>query len=344
MSQPNIPEVITLSSDTDSDLTEIVSSLSRSTLSSPPVSVAADDLLGGNWGPVRLFREAKLDDPVQCINWCIETGLMRPQKECRYHRESRNLRLHNGTYHWRCRRCDNMIAVTVGSIFEESRLPFGKVLMLAYSFSIGSYYDEARSACIFDRSDQPIADSTIARWFELFRDCIVSAARDLASNQGSQIGGPGVVVQVDEALIGRRKYNRGRAMEGTWVVGMIDSTGALHFEICPRRDRPTLHALIQRTVLPGSDIHTDGWRAYQGLENIGYEHHVVNHRQEFVAADGTHTQRIEAQWRALRRLFTPGGRRHEHMADYLVEYMWRRKCHIDGRDPFPELFRIMRAQ
>lgn len=293
---------------------------------------------------MRLFREAKLDQPVECINWCIETGLLRHQPECRQHRVLRTLRLNRGSYFWRCRQCHDVITVTAGSIFEGGKLPFGKVLMLAYSFSKASYYDEARSACIFDRSDLPLADLTIARWFELFRDCIISAARDLASNLPSRIGGPGIIVQVDEALIGRRKYNRGRAMEGTWVVGMIDSNGELHIEICPRRDRATLHALSQRSVLPGSDIHTDGWRAYQGLENLGYDHHVVNHRHEFVAAAGTHTQRIEAQWRALRRMFTPGGQRHGHMADYLIEYMWRRKCHIDGRDPFPELLRIMKAQ
>lgn len=342
MSQQNLPEVITIGSETDSDLTEIISSLSRSSLSSPPVSVVADGALDGHWGPVRLFREAKLDDTVECINWCIEIGLLRGQRECRRHRTMRTLRMRDTACYWYCRGCDDKITVTAGSIFEDARLSIGKVLMLAYSFSRGSYYDEARSACIFDRDDQPIPNSTIARWFELFRDCLVSAARDLTSNQ--QIGGPGMVVQVDEALIGRRKYNRGRAMEGTWIVGMIDSNGSVHFEICPRRDRATLHALIQRSVLPGSDIHTDGWRAYQGLENLGYDHHVVNHRVEFVAADGTHTQRIEAQWRALRRVFTPGGRRHAHMADYLVEYIWRRKCQMDGRDPFPELLRFMKAQ
>lgn len=342
MSDHDQPEVITISSDTDSELTELISSLSRSTLSSPPTSVAADGVLDGHWGPVRLFREAKVDDPIQCINWCIEVGLLTPQPICRRHRALRTLRLRHNTYYWHCRRCDDAKAVTLGSIFQDARLPFGKILMLAYSFSKGSYYDEARCACIFDRTDQPLPDSTIARWFELFRDCIVSAARDLTSNQ--LIGGPGMIVQVDEALIGRRKYNRGRAMEGTWVLGMIDSNGAVHFEICPHRDRVTLHSVIQRSVRPGSDIHTDGWRAYQGLENLGYDHHVVNHRNEFVAADGTHTQRIEAQWRALRRLFTPGGRRHDQMADYLVEYMWRRKCIMDGVDPFPELLRIMKAQ
>ena len=33
---------------------------------------------------------------------------------------------------------------------------------------------------------------------------------------------PGHVVKMDEAKFGRRKYNRGRYIEGHWVVGGID--------------------------------------------------------------------------------------------------------------------------
>ena len=65
---------------------------------------------------------------------------------------------------------------------------------------------------------------------------------------------------------------------------------------------------------------------------------------EFVAADGTHTQRIEAQWRALHRKFHPGVLRHDDIRDHLIEYMWRRKCRQEGVDPFADLVRIQRTQ
>ena len=34
-----------------------------------------------------------------------------------------------------------------------------------------------------------------------------------------KIGGIGKVVQIDETKIGKRKYNRGRMVEGHWVIG-----------------------------------------------------------------------------------------------------------------------------
>ncbi|CAH2095712.1 unnamed protein product [Euphydryas editha] len=48
------------------------------------------------------------------------------------------------------------------------------------------------------------------------------------------------------------------------------------------------------------------WRADSGLENYGYIHKTVNHsdpENPFVAPDGTHTQRIESQWRLVKRFF-----------------------------------------
>jgi len=163
--------------------------------------------------------------------------------------------------------------------------------------------------------------------------------------QSGPIGGPGCIVQVDEALIGRRKYNRGRIVEGTWVLGMIASDGQVRLERCAgnRRNRQTLEEIIRRNIAPGSTIHTDAWRAYQGLDQMpgmNYSHEVVNHAQNFVAPTGAHTQRIESQWRALRRRFSPGGRRHEDMDENLVEYLW--ECRRREMDPFASLIVVLR--
>lgn len=64
-------------------------------------------------------------------------------------------------------------------------------------------------------------------------------------------------------------------------------------EICPKQNADTLLPTIQKHCLPGSMIHTDGWPAYCGLKSLGFDHAHVNHKAEFVAPDGTHTQRIE---------------------------------------------------
>ena len=43
------------------------------------------------------------------------------------------------------------------------------------------------------------------------------------------------------------------------------------------RSREVLHALILENVAPGTRILTDSWKAYEGLDTLGYEHAMVNH-------------------------------------------------------------------
>lgn len=156
------------------------------------------------------------------------------------------------------------------------------------------------------------------------------------------IGGPDKVVQIDECLVGRRKYNRGRAVEGTWVLGMIETRGEVRMEVVKDRSGPTLEGVITRHVAPGTMIHTDGWRGYSRLDRLGYGHKKVNHSEEFVAIDGTHTQAIESQWRQLRRKFSRGGIRHEDITTHLIEYEWRRYCKTRKLDTFAEIMKYLR--
>lgn len=305
-----------------------------------------ESLLAGFWGPIRLFREAKLDDPFGCFQWLKDVGLVHGSSHCHHHRLDRTLKFRptRDTFYWQCSRSSCPHRVISGfkdSIFEDSRLSMGKVLMALHCFAYNHTYENTQRNCFFGLEDEvPLAHSTISRKFHYFREKLVETINTNELNGWGPIGGPGVVVQVDEAQIGRRKYHVGRLVTGTWVCGMIDSNGRVRMEICERRDRQTLTDIIQRNVMPGSIIHSDSWRGYGGLEELGYQHGTVNHSLEFVSAEGVHTQAIESQWRSLRRMFTPGGRPHEEIADYLIEFIWRQRCRNNSLDPFVELIKL----
>ncbi|KMQ87177.1 putative transposase-like protein [Lasius niger] len=40
-----------------------------------------------------------------------------------------------------------------------------------------------------------------------------------AESHSEKIGGEGIIVKIDEAKIGKRKYNRGRLIDGKWIFG-----------------------------------------------------------------------------------------------------------------------------
>lgn len=171
--------------------------------------------------------------------------------DCRSHRQPRTRYSRtDGHRSWYCSKCNDRVSIFKDSIFENSNLAPTKILMLAVCFVNRSSYMETKRSLVFDQSDTQLPNSTIAWWFDLFRDMLVDT---LDINQAiSKIGGPGKIVQVDEALIGRREYNRGRLVPGTWVVGMIDEDGEIHLQVIPRRDASTLQNIIQRHVHPGS--------------------------------------------------------------------------------------------
>ena len=63
--------------------------------------------------------------------------------------------------------------------------------------------------------------STLVDWYNFAREvCLQIAILD-----NEQIGGPGIVVEVDESKFGKRKYNRGRKVDGCWVFGGIERVG-----------------------------------------------------------------------------------------------------------------------
>ena len=150
----------------------------------------------------------------------------------------------------------------------------------------------------------------------------------------TQLGGPGRIVEIDEAKFGKRKYNRGRQVEGSWVLGGIErDTTKCFLAVCPdnRRNEATLLPIIRHYVAPGSTIITDKWKAYINLGNHGYVHEDVNHSRNFVdPATGAHTNRIEGTWTHVKnRVLRRGGRRTPDSLDAdLTNFMWLRQKNL----------------
>lgn len=48
--------------------------------------------------------------------------------------------------------------------------------------------------------------------------------RRLVRKEKVKLGGENVVVEVDESKFGHRKYNRGRLIEGVWILGLVEKT------------------------------------------------------------------------------------------------------------------------
>ncbi len=164
---------------------------------------------------VRLVRECGVDEPEASLQWCQRIALLPETRSCSKCRRSMTLsNKRDGIavgMRWRCYKCSKEVSLTSGTIFEESRQPIGQALLLIYCFANSFLYEDA----IHEASlrDSILSSSTVAHWYEICRDACVEWVDDRV-NEG-KLGGAGSVVEVDEAMIGRRKFNRGRLVPGT---------------------------------------------------------------------------------------------------------------------------------
>eukprot|EP00731_Ephydatia_muelleri_P027606 Em0019g479a len=170
-----------------------------------------------------------------------------------------------------------------------------------------------------------VTDHTAVDWYNFIRDICAQYFVD----HPTVIGGPGTEVEIDESKFGRRKYNRGRIVDGHWVFGGMERlTGECFLVEVEHRDAATLLPLIQQYIRPGSVVYSDEWSAYNQLATVaGCNHQTVNHSLHFVDPNtGAHTQGVESMWSCCKRMLREERTMHSRLHDtYLPEFMWRRQ-------------------
>ena len=114
-------------------------------------------------------------------------------------------------------------------------------------------------------------------------------------------------IEVDKSYFceKRVKGKRGRgAGRKTPVFGILQRKGSVYTEIVPDCARKTLQASIRGKVEPDSVIHSDKWRGYDGLVDLGYKkHYRVHHGNNEFTGGKSHINGIISFWSfAERRL------------------------------------------
>jgi len=134
----------------------------------------------------------------------------------------------------------------------------------------------------------------------MFRD-LVAASMDV---EDGHIGGEGIIVEIDETKMGKRKYNRGHRVDGVWVVGGVERTPErrVFLVAVENRNAETMREVLARHIKERSIIYTDMWREYSWINDSDrYQHHTVNHSIHFRDLQtGGHTNTIEGTWSGLK--------------------------------------------
>ncbi|MDQ3271197.1 MAG: IS1595 family transposase [Pseudomonadota bacterium] len=118
----------------------------------------------------------------------------------------------------------------------------------------------------------------------------------------SPLGGE---LEAGESYFGPRRVRglRGRgAGRKTVVFGLLKRGNSVYTEIVPDATKRTLQAIIRGKADIASIIHTDRWRGYDGLVDVGFDKHLrVNHGNNEFARGSVHVNGIESFWSYAKR-------------------------------------------
>lgn len=282
----------------------------------------------------------KYYNPTSIVDVLRSKGLLTSLLRCHVCRQHMREGTTKGTdgRRFRCmnRACLVAKSIRTGSFFENSRLPLCDSMLFLHLWS--KNYQEKT---IID--DFPFSNNTVVDWSRFCRELCVT----YFESTERIIGGRGAIVEIDETLIVKRKYNRGRILRAGWLFGGIERREDGQFKCFVKlvydRSEDHLTHLIQQHIAQGTHIITDGWSAYRNLSNFGYEHSVVIHEENFVSPENNqvHTQTIEATWSSLKRFLRgQGSNKGPHYLEYICEYLFRR----EHDDVFEGLIECIRTQ
>ena len=195
-----------------------------------------------------------------------------------------------------CQWCGHHIHPMVGSIFEKSRTPLQLWFYAIFLFTTTRHGVSAKEL----QRQLGVTYKTAWRMAALIREHMA------AIDGETPIGGEGKVVEIDEAYVGGRRDGqgkRGRSLDGQTVVfGMVERGGDVIVKVVPDAKKATLQPIISDNVLPGTEVHTDKFRGYDGLEDRGFDVRRVNKDKlgKYVGPNGETVNAIENFWRHLK--------------------------------------------
>ena len=215
--------------------------------------------------------------------------------------------------------CRQQFTVTVGTLFERSKIPLSKWLMATYLLSASKKGMSTRQL------SRMLGVSVKSTWFMMHR--IREGMRENSAGDGA-LGGSNKVVEADETYVGGKAKNKafGPPPKKEPVVALVERDGkvrSFHVKAVSRDNlRPILYAQIDRAsylMTDESNVYTKPGRQYAG-------HGTVNHSiNEYVRGVFWHTNTVESYFSIFKRGITGNYQwvSAKHLKRYLGEFDFR---------------------
>lgn len=260
-------------------------------------------------------NEQTCRDYLEFIRW--PEGLKCAYKDCGH---DKIFRFSNGkTY--KCDKCKKQFSVRVGTIFEDSKISLKKWFAAIYLITS---HKKGISSLQLHR-DIGVTQKTA--WYMNHR-----VRHSLSWQPEEKLSG---VVEADETFIGGKEINKhkskktegtqGRSTETkTPVAGLVERGGNVRAKKVKDTTGNSLRKFVYENVERGSQLHTDEWWGYRGLEKL-FSHSIIKHNEKEYVKGDCYTNTLEGFWSLLKRgvVGIYHSMSNKHLQKYVDEFVFR---------------------
>jgi transposase-like protein len=219
---------------------------------------------------------------------------------------------------YKCKDCREPFTVTVGTVFERSKIPLNKWLMATYLLC------SSKKGMSAHQLHRTIGVTYKTAWFMTHR------IREAMTNRpNGLLGSGGGTVEVDETFWGNKKaYGKGPKgfHHKMKVFSLVDRNGEARSFHIPNVNSATLKPILMAQIAKDAHVITDDANVYKKAAKGFASHKSVNHSiGEYSRIDGTHTNTVEGYFSLLKRgligTFHHVGE--QHLQRYVKEFDFR---------------------
>lgn len=268
--------------------------------------------------------EAKAREALEAVRWpegpvCPHCGNSDPDRIGKIEGQKRSHR--PGLFY--CNECKAQFTVTVGTVFERSKVPLTKWWMAAHMMS------SAKNGVSAHEIHRALGVTYKTAWFMMHR--LREAMTDMAPGP---MGGSGRSVQADETYYGNsskraKGYRKGHRHKASVVALVSPHSGEVRAFHVKRANADTVREILVTNVRRSSSLHTDQSKLYTEVGGEFASHKTVEHGSSgygyYVGKDGQTTNNVENFFgvfkRGMRGTYVFCGE--QHLKRYLAEFSFR---------------------